>query len=75
MHEIPYIYSGAISDNDIKEINAGGEKAKIIDVEGNKRFWYAISPAKEVQVKFVRKDGTEEIVESMDAEMLKDWKK
>ena len=75
MHKIPYIYSGAISDNDIKEIYAGREKAKIIDVEGNKRFWYAISPSKEVQVKFVRKDGTEEIVESMDEEMLKNWKK
>ncbi len=75
MHQIPYIYSGAISDNDIKEIYAGGEKAKIIDVEGNKRFWYAISPSKEVEVKFVGKDGTEEIVESIDEEMLKDWEK
>ena len=73
MHEIPYIYSGAISDINIKEIYASTEKAVIINVEGNKRYWYAISPSKEVQVKFVRKDGTEEIVESIDEEMLKDW--
>ncbi|MGN7402029.1 hypothetical protein ACTHO0_19435 [Cytobacillus praedii] len=75
MHEIPYIYSGAISDNSINEIYAGREKAKIIDVEGNKRFWFAISPSKEVQVKLVRKNGTEEIVESIDEEMLKEWGK
>lgn len=75
MHEVPYIYSGAISDNSIKEIYAGREKAKIIDVEGNKRYWYVISPVKEAQVKFVRKDGIEEIVESVDEEMLKDWGK
>ncbi|HWJ77018.1 MAG TPA: hypothetical protein VNR61_02955 [Niallia sp.] len=72
MHEIPYIYSGGICDNDINEIYAGGEKANIINVEGKKRFWYAISPSEEVEVKFVRKDGTEEIVESIDEEMLRD---
>ena len=75
MHEIPYIYSGAISETNIKEIYAGNEKAKIIEVEGNKKYWYAISPHKEVEVKFVRIDGTEEIVESIDEEMLKEWGK
>ncbi|MED3575045.1 hypothetical protein, partial [Cytobacillus praedii] len=64
MDDIPYIYSGAISDSSIEEIYAGREKALIIDVEGNKRFWYANSSTKEVQVKFIRNDGSEEIVES-----------
>jgi hypothetical protein len=73
MPGIPYIYSGAISDTSIIEIYAGREKAKIIDVEGNKRFWFAISPSKEDQVKFVRNDGTEEIVESLDEKMMKEW--
>lgn len=73
MHETPYIYSGAISDNDITEVYAGREKANIIEVEGDKRFWYAISPSKEVEVKYVREDGTEEFIESMDKEMLKEW--
>ncbi len=72
---MPNFYSGAISDNDIDEIYAGGEKAKIIEVEGNKRFWYAINPSEGAQVRYVRKDGTEEMVESIDAEMLKDWDK
>lgn len=66
-------YSGAISDNSIVEIYAGDEKAKIIDVEGNKRFWYAINPFEGAQVKYIRKDGSEEIVESIDNEMLKEW--
>ena len=73
MDDIPYIYSGAIIDSSIEEIYAGREKALIIDVEGNKRFWYAISSTKEVQVKFIRNDGSEEIVESIDEEMLKEW--
>lgn len=68
-------YSGAISDNNIIEIYAGDEKAKIIDVEGSKRFWYAINPFEGVQVKYVRKDGTEEIVQSIDEVMLKGWGK
>ncbi|WP_335870112.1 hypothetical protein [Bacillus sp. 2205SS5-2] len=73
MHENPYIYSGAISNNDITEVYAGREKANIIEVEGDKRFWYTISPSKEVEVKYVREDGTEELIESIDEEMLKEW--
>jgi hypothetical protein len=73
MHQVPYIYSGAISDNSISEVYAGDLSAKIIDVEGNKRFWYAISNVKDVEVKFVREDGTEETMEEIDEEVLKDW--
>ncbi|OEH92076.1 hypothetical protein BFG57_16990 [Bacillus solimangrovi] len=75
MNELPHIYSGAISDNNITEIYAGEEQAKIIDVEGNKRYWYAVSPFKDVEVKYVRKDGTEEIIESIDYEMLEELAK
>jgi len=69
----PYIYSGAISDEAIKEVYAGQEQAKIIQVKGNKRFWYAISNNKDVSVKFINEDGTEEFIEKIDEEMLKDW--
>ncbi|WP_409250704.1 hypothetical protein V1502_11055 [Bacillus sp. SCS-153A] len=75
MHKVPYIYSGAISDPDISEIFVGRERAKIIEVEGDKRFWYVNSPVKEADVRYVRDDGTEEIVEEIDREMLKDWDK
>ncbi|MFC7686278.1 hypothetical protein [Ureibacillus sp. GCM10028918] len=37
--------------------------------------WYAINPSEGFQVKYVRKDGIEEIVESTDAAMLKEWDK
>ncbi|WP_225228676.1 hypothetical protein [Bacillus sp. PS06] len=59
MNQKPYIYSGPLSDNSIKEVFAGEEKAKIIRVGGDKRFWYAISPIKEVQVKVVTDQGDE----------------
>jgi hypothetical protein len=75
MHEPPYIYSGAISDNSISEVYAGNNKAKIITVQGNKRFWYAISDQKDVEVKFIKKDGTQEIIEEIDEEFLKNWNK
>jgi len=74
MNNVPYIYSGAISDETIKEVYAGKEQAKIVHVKGNKRFWYAISNNKDVTVKYVKKDGTEELIEEIDVAMLKDWK-
>ncbi|MEQ2525069.1 hypothetical protein WMO40_00035 [Bacillaceae bacterium CLA-AA-H227] len=68
MDKIPYIYSGAIRDNSIAEVYAGDEKAIIIDIENDKRFWYVISPVKDVQVKMVKKDGTEEVIKSLNFE-------
>lgn len=53
----------------------GDEPAKIIKVEGDKRFWYAISDVKDIEVKVVKKDGAEEIIEEIDQELLKEWDK
>ncbi|MDX8363492.1 hypothetical protein [Cytobacillus sp. IB215316] len=75
MHQVPYIYSGAINDVSIEEVYAGKEKAKIVDVEGDKRFWYAISNEKDVDVKINMEDGTQEVIAEIDEEMLKGWKK
>ena len=36
----------AIHDNSIAEIYAGDEQATIIDIEDEKRFWFAISPVR-----------------------------
>jgi len=74
MSMVPYIYSGAISDDTIKKVYVGQEEAKIIRVKENKRFWFAISTYKDVDVKFIKEDGTEELIEQIDEEMLKDWK-
>ncbi|MGM0901691.1 MAG: hypothetical protein ACQEXB_11435 [Bacillota bacterium] len=74
MNKIPYIYSGAINDNSIKEVYVGQEQAKIIDVVGDKRFWYAISNEKDVEVKMEKEDGTQQVIEEIDEEMLRDWK-
>lgn len=71
MHVAPYIYSGTINNNSIFEVYAGEEIAKIIEVDGDKRFWYAISPVKVVEVKIVKKDGTEEILEEWDDDFFK----
>ncbi|MCA1057674.1 hypothetical protein LCL96_01925 [Rossellomorea aquimaris] len=73
MNQEPYIYSGAISDPSIKEVYAGREKAKIIEVEEDKRFWYAVSDKKDVEVKIVMEDGTQEVMEELDDEMLEEW--
>lgn len=75
MHTIPYIYSGAISDESIEKVYAGEKQAKIIKVENNKRFWYAISGKKDVKVKQEMKDGTKKTIEEIDEEMLKYWNK
>ncbi|MCA0173124.1 hypothetical protein [Bacillus sp. RAR_GA_16] len=65
MNSEPYIYSGTIQDDAVKEVYAGREKAKIINVSEGKRFWYAVSDKKEVDVKMVMEDGTEEVVEEL----------
>ncbi|MCR8848465.1 hypothetical protein NQ095_08635 [Rossellomorea sp. SC111] len=72
MHQKSYIYSGAISDSSIKEVFAGRKKAKIIEVEGDKQFWYAVSDKKDVEVKMVMEDGTQEAVEELDDKMLEE---
>lgn len=63
MQQKPYIYSGAISDNTIVEVYAGNNKASIIQVEDNKRFWYVISDKKTVDVKYIKNKGSEEYIE------------
>ncbi|MCC3359295.1 hypothetical protein [Bacillus sp. REN16] len=66
MNQMPYIYSGALSDNSVKEVFAGEVQAKVLTIEGDKRFWYAISPVKEVEVMIVTEDGNKEILEEID---------
>lgn len=63
MNESPYIYLGAINDNNISEVYAGEIPATIINIEGDKRCWYVVSDEKDVEVKVIKKDGTQEIVE------------
>lgn len=63
MNHIPYIYSGAITDKSIFKVVVDEELAKVIEVEDNKRFWYAVSDIKDVEVKVIKNDGTEEIIE------------
>ncbi|SES44107.1 hypothetical protein [Psychrobacillus sp. OK032] len=62
MNQPPYIYSGAISDKSISEVYVGNEPSKIISVEGEKRFWYAISPTKDVEITIIKDDGSKEIM-------------
>ncbi len=61
----PYIYSGPISDNSISEVIVGKEKAKILEVEGDKRFWYAISPIQDNEVFYNHEDGTNKKIEEI----------
>ncbi|MEH7072600.1 hypothetical protein [Neobacillus drentensis] len=68
MHKVPYIYSGTICDKSVAEVYVGDQSAKIINLEDDKRFWYAISPNENVQVMMVKKDGTEEKIEEIDHE-------
>ncbi|MGE7661367.1 hypothetical protein ACQKL6_06555 [Peribacillus sp. NPDC097197] len=71
MNEEPYIYSGTLTDDSISHMFAGDEPAEIIEVEKGKRFWYAISDIKDVKVKAVKEDGTEENVEEIDEGRVK----
>ncbi|BCB04058.1 hypothetical protein [Bacillus sp. KH172YL63] len=73
MHQEPYIFSGAISDPTIQQVHVGGKQANIIDVADGKRFWYEISSEPSQEVKVTRADGSEEVLEEIDEEMLKDW--
>ncbi|WP_416150093.1 hypothetical protein ACM26V_03595 [Salipaludibacillus sp. HK11] len=70
MEESPHIYSGATLDETIKEIYAGDEQADIIELQDEKRFWFAISSQEEVDVKFVMNDGTEKYIERIDYEYI-----
>ncbi|MDR7856779.1 DUF4309 domain-containing protein [Tissierella sp.] len=63
MNKPPYIYFGAIDDNSISEMYAGDTLATMINIEGDKRCWYALSNVKDVEVRAIKKDGTKEIVE------------
>lgn len=63
MNQPPFIYSGAISDRSISEVYVGNEPAKIIMVEDEKRFWYAISPTNDVEITIIKDDGSKEIME------------
>ncbi len=65
MSEKPYIYSGLLRDDSIEEVYAGDEQAKIITVEGNKRFWYSISPVKEAKVMIVDEKGDKKVIEEV----------
>ncbi|RSL29011.1 hypothetical protein D7Z54_33485 [Salibacterium salarium] len=61
----PYIYSGPISDNSISEVFVGKEKARILEVEEDKRFWYAITPIQDNEVFYKREDGAKEKIEEV----------
>ncbi|WP_018765759.1 hypothetical protein [Bacillus sp. 105MF] len=73
MHQIPYIYAGTIRDNAITKVYVGNKNAKIITVEGTKRFWYVVSNTEWAEVKIKKSDGTQEVVGQIDEEILKDW--
>ncbi|MBJ8029995.1 hypothetical protein [Bacillus cereus group sp. N21] len=73
MHQIPYIYAGTIRDNAITKVYVGNKNAKIITVEGTKRFWYVVSNTEWAEVKIEKGDGTQEVVGQIDEEILKDW--
>lgn len=63
MSKEPYTYLGTIDDNSISEVYVGEEPAKIIEIEENKRFWYAISKFKNTQVQVLKNDGSNEVIE------------
>ncbi|WP_079529529.1 hypothetical protein [Halobacillus hunanensis] len=63
-----YIFSGLICDNGISEVYIDNNTAKFININDGKRYWYIVTPKQrdieEVEVRFVKKDGTEEIVDN-----------
>lgn len=63
MNNEPYIYSGAISDNSISKVYVGDKEAKIIDIDDEKRFWYSINDSTSAQVKIIKNNGEEEILD------------
>ena len=74
MQVVPYIFSGTINDDSISKVFVGEEPAKIIEVDGDKRFWYAISHVKDAEVIRVKKDGTQEVVEDSRQLLFDDYK-
>ncbi|WP_425449402.1 hypothetical protein [Dethiothermospora halolimnae] len=68
MNEVPYIYFGTIDDSNVSEVYVGKKAATIIKVEDKKRVWYAISDVKDRQVKVVKNDGTQEMVEQTEGD-------
>ncbi|TMW70564.1 hypothetical protein [Alteribacter natronophilus] len=66
----PYIYAGATQDEMISEVHVGDERAEIIEVENEKRYWFSIHNQDDLDVKFVMEDGTEEYVEWLDYDSL-----
>ncbi|ANF98902.1 hypothetical protein AR543_18645 [Paenibacillus bovis] len=63
MNQVPFIYSGTISDPSIAQIYVGDEQAAIIEVEEGKRFWYAISPVRDAKVNVLKEDGNPRSIE------------
>jgi hypothetical protein len=68
--DFPYVYAGGTLDEMISEIHVGDEKAEIINVEDEKRFWFSVQNQEDLDVKFVMEDGTEEHVEWLDIDSL-----
>lgn len=63
MNRPPYIYSGPISDNFVTEVYVGGKQAKVIEIDDDKRFWYAKSPTQDAEVYYIKEDKTKEKIE------------
>lgn len=63
MGEGPYIYSGDFTDYTIDNVYVDDVAAEIMELEGNKRFWYAIVPNETAEIKYAFDDGDEESVE------------
>ncbi|MFD9627353.1 hypothetical protein [Peribacillus muralis] len=58
----PYIYSGALSDSSISKVLVGNDEAEIIEVKGNKRFWYFTGKSMNEKITTIIVDGSEEIL-------------
>lgn len=62
--------------NTIVVIDVGNEKAKIITMEKDKRFWYAITPTEDAKVKQIKKNGIIEMVDEikqLESKYVKGW--
>ncbi|MFD2922289.1 hypothetical protein [Halobacillus naozhouensis] len=66
-----HIFSGLICNNDISKVYVNNNTAKFITIENEKKFWYIVTSKQqdieEVEVKFVKKDGSEDIVENYES--------
>ncbi|MCA0987434.1 hypothetical protein [Guptibacillus algicola] len=72
MTKAPYIYSGATTDDSISKVTVNEHPATFIEVEDDKRFWYAISKVEDAVVE-VERDGKVEVMEELDEEILEEW--